>query len=286
MNLNENINRIKQVMGLINEETEEDLRKLLQAKFPKADFGNEKFERLTDNTILGKGFSKIKNGNYVIQYNPSDDFFTVEYQDGTHQGLKLKRTVDGGVEYIKKSELITKYEEAIKKHPCLAQYNYDTLRQTSDGKVIAGYQWDTYFVHFNLIDSVYLIKGGKLDGEMGKFSCNGNKIEWGEVTQAGTKKKVSEKMVPDYFNNVTTSNPIVIGMRDKAYEAENGLIHLLQAKLKELSLYSGEPDGQFGPLTYQAVVAFQKTAKDADNKPLVPDGKVGPKTIQALGLKD
>jgi hypothetical protein len=285
MNLNENINRIKQVMGLINEETEEDLRKLLQAKFPK-DIWNEKLERLTDNTILGKAFSKVYNGNYIIQINPSDDFYTVEYQDGPHQGLKVKRAVDGSQEYIKKSGLVTKYEEEVKKYPCLMQYNYDTLRQTSDGKVIAGYEYENFFAHYNLIDSTYLIKGGKLDGEMGKFSCKGNKIEWGEITQGGTKKKVSEKMVPNYFGDVTTSNPIRVGMRDKAYEAENGLIHLLQAKLKELSLYSGEPDGQFGPLTYQAVVAFQKTAKDADNKPLVADGKVGPKTIQALGLKD
>ena len=75
-------------------------------------------------------------------------------------------------------------------------------------------------------------------------------------------------------------------MRDHTFEPENGLIYQLQKKLKELNLYTGELDGQFGPLTNKAVIAFQKTGKDADGKPLVVDGKVGPKTIQSLGLTD
>jgi hypothetical protein len=137
----------------------------------------------------------------------------------------------------------------------------------------------------NLDDETYLVKGGAPDGQQGNFHCHGNEVKFLE-TKSGTKKSVNKRQTPYYFVDVKSSEPIVRGMRDSSAEPENGLIYLIQKKLKELSLYTGEPDGQFGPLTYNAVIAFQKTGKDADGKPLVVDGKVGPKTIASLGLID
>jgi peptidoglycan hydrolase-like protein with peptidoglycan-binding domain len=55
----------------------------------------------------------------------------------------------------------------------------------------------------------------------------------------------------------------------------------LQNRLREFG-YKVDPDGQFGPKTRAAVIAFQKTHKDASGKPLKVDGLVGPKTTSAL----
>jgi len=293
MKLQENINRIKQVMGLITEETIEDLRKILQTKFPSHNFNGNEIKREGENITI-KGFSKTKNGNYVITYNPSDNFFTTDYIDGPNKGLKLKKWTENGeskVSLITDSELHIKFDKKIKEFPCLNDSLDDShqeqLRQTNDGKIIvSGTYNDGGVINFNLDDKTYVVKGGKLDGEQGSFLCNGKEIKWGKVTKSGTTKNVTNRMVDDYFNEVTTSKPIIYGMRDKTSEPENGLIFLLQKKLKELNLYTGEPDGQFGPLTYKAVKEFQKTGKDSEGNPLVSDGKVGPKTIQSLGLMD
>lgn len=51
----------------------------------------------------------------------------------------------------------------------------------------------------------------------------------------------------------------------------------IQQKLKDLGYYKGTVDGSYGPLTKQAVRAFQK------DKGLVVDGNAGPKTQAALG---
>jgi hypothetical protein len=289
MKLQENINRIKQVMGLITEETIEDLRKILQTKFQSLGFNGNEIKREGEN-IVYKGFSKTKNGNYVITYNPSDNFYTIDYIDGPNKGFKLKRWTENGEskqEWITDSELHIKLVAKIKEFPCLGSHYYN-FRQTNDGKIIVGIDWqdDGGIISFNLDDKTYVVKGGKLDGEQGSFLCNGKEIKWGKVTKSGTTKNVTNRMVDDYFNAVTTSKPIIYGMRDKTSEPENGLIFLLQKKLKELNLYTGEPDGQFGPLTYKAVKEFQKTGKDSEGNPLVSDGKVGPKTIQSLGLMD
>ena len=290
MNIHENINRIKQVMGLITEETEQDLRKILKDKFPSHNFFSAGVIKREGESITLKDFSKTKNGNIVITYNSSDNFFTVDYIDGPHKGFKLKRWEENGelkLDVITNSELHIKFDAKIKEFPCFSDNHYESIRQTNDGKIIVGINWqdDGGIIYFNLTDKTYVNKGGGLDGQMGSFSCNGKDIKWISKKQ-GTQKNVTNRMVGDYFNEVTTSEPIVYGMRDSSSEPENGLIYLLQKKLKELNLYTGEPDGQFGPLTNKAVIAFQKTGKDADGKPLVVDGKVGPKTIQSLGLMD
>ncbi|MBO0346023.1 peptidoglycan-binding protein [Roseibium sp. CAU 1637] len=52
-------------------------------------------------------------------------------------------------------------------------------------------------------------------------------------------------------------------------------VRALQVSLSRLG-HEADPDGDFGPQTYRAVRAFQKTAG------LVPDGLVGPKTARKL----
>ena len=50
----------------------------------------------------------------------------------------------------------------------------------------------------------------------------------------------------------------------------------IQRRLKDLGYYSGPADGDFGPATEKAVIAFQKANK------LTADGKVGEKTLAML----
>lgn len=52
----------------------------------------------------------------------------------------------------------------------------------------------------------------------------------------------------------------------------------LQQRLRELGLYSGKIDGDFGTATRKAVIAFQNSHN------LKPDGEVGPDTLTALQL--
>jgi len=291
MNLHENVNRIKEVMGILKEETIEDLKKIMRDKFsgfPK--YGT--IERQGE-YIVTKYFSKSRNGNILVKYKPTDDFCTSEVLDGDQKGRVIKIYTDaakGNVESVTKTELQTKYEEKVKNFTCLAKFEYEYLRQTSDGKVLVGYTWggnpEDYVAYFNLDDKTYFMKGGPYDGEQGEFSCDGTKVKWGKVTKSGTKKKVVGRLVPEDYEDITLSNPIVYGMRDQAPEPENGLIYRIQKRLKELNLYDALPDGQFGPKTLKAVKDFQKTAKDSAGKPLVVDGKVGPNTISALGLTD
>jgi len=291
MNIQENVNRIKQVMGLIVEQSEEDLKKSFEDKFGfPINYSKKSTIQIQGDNIVATGFSRHRNGHYTITYNSLNDFYTYENIDGPYKGRKKKVFKDEkNIDEITKSELETKYEEKIKNFSCLIKYYPDYLRQTSDGKIIAGYTWGSnseQVIYFNLDDNTYTIKGGSLDGRQGKFTCDGENVEWGQVTKSETKKTVSDKELYDNFDNIDSSNPITYGMRDHTFEPENGLIYQLQKKLKELNLYTGELDGQFGPLTNKAVIAFQKTGKDADGKPLVVDGKVGPKTIQSLGLTD
>jgi len=55
-------------------------------------------------------------------------------------------------------------------------------------------------------------------------------------------------------------------------------VSAVQQKLKDLGLYSGAVDGDFGPATEKAVIAFQQS------QGLTADGIVGPATKKALGL--
>lgn len=66
-------------------------------------------------------------------------------------------------------------------------------------------------------------------------------------------------------------------------ENDPAAVRDVQQKLKERGLYTGEVDGKFGPLTEQAVKAFQGQQQDAEGNALKVDGSVGPKTLAALG---
>lgn len=54
-------------------------------------------------------------------------------------------------------------------------------------------------------------------------------------------------------------------------------VAMLQGRLSELGFWLGQPDGTYGQLTRQAVMAFQKA------NGLVRDGRAGPVTLAALG---
>jgi N-acetylmuramoyl-L-alanine amidase len=55
-------------------------------------------------------------------------------------------------------------------------------------------------------------------------------------------------------------------------------VRTIQERLQALRIDPGPIDGEFGPLTHAAVVAFQQL------RSLVPDGEVGPHTAAALGI--
>jgi peptidoglycan L-alanyl-D-glutamate endopeptidase CwlK len=56
------------------------------------------------------------------------------------------------------------------------------------------------------------------------------------------------------------------------------VVRQLQRKLSKLGFQSGAADGDFGPATQAALIAFQKS------EGLLADGVAGPRTLQALGL--
>lgn len=55
-------------------------------------------------------------------------------------------------------------------------------------------------------------------------------------------------------------------------------VEQVQAALKAQGFYTGTPDGAFGPATYAAVLAFQRS------KTIAVDGVVGPQTWKSMGL--
>lgn len=56
-------------------------------------------------------------------------------------------------------------------------------------------------------------------------------------------------------------------------------VKAVQQTLSKDGLYKGKIDGMIGPMTTNAVKAFQK------KKGLKVDGIIGPKTLKALGVK-
>jgi hypothetical protein len=181
MNLQENVNRIKEVMGILKEETELELRKIMTDKFSGVPYYGT-FERQGE-YVAHKYFSKSRNGNILTKFKPTEDFYTSEVLDGPEKGRVVKVYTDDAKknrELVTKNELQTKFDEKIKNFPCMNPDDVAYLRQTSDGKVLAGYLFivgsddsTEYVVYFNLDDKTYSIKGGEHDGEQGEFSCNG-----------------------------------------------------------------------------------------------------------------
>lgn len=275
---------IKRLYNLITEaKTEDEMRTEFETKFPCTNWDSGTFKE-EGGTISNIEYAKNAKSN--LKYNLDG---TMEVIDGVKQGKKYTfECKDGKYKstVTQKSQAEIDIENKLKNFPCLEQDIDDWfLRRKSDGKTIigddsinaGGYIW------YNLDDSTYFCKGGRLDGEKGKFSCNddGNGIVWGDVTQSGTSKNVTQRVTPMNFWEVTKESPIIYGMRDGDDE---GLIYDIQKKLKELNLYTGDLDGQFGPATLKAVKAFQTNNKDTDGNQLASDGKIGPKTIKALGF--
>ncbi len=58
----------------------------------------------------------------------------------------------------------------------------------------------------------------------------------------------------------------------------NDMVRQIQMKMKELGVYSGSTDGNFGPETEEAVKKFQQS------QGLTVDGRAGAKTLEALGI--
>ena len=96
--------------------------------------------------------------------------------------------------------------------------------------------------------------------------------------------------VPDYYNTAgpiittasATSTPVPADAPSptpkslqKGY-TDSDAVREVQKRLKELGYYKGSADGDFGPATEKAVIAFQK------DHGLTADGKVGEKTLSKL----
>jgi len=272
---------IKRLYNLITEaKTEDEMRTEFETKFPCTNWKNGTFKE-EGGTISYTNYSTSK---FTFKRNLDG---TAEIIDGLLQGRKFKfecKDSKYDTTITQKSQIDIEIDNKLKNFPCFNQDSSNfKIRKTSDGKIVIGEKMSDVggFIWSNLDDGTYFCKGGSLDGEKGKFSCNGNELVYGDITQSGTTKTVTKKVTPFVFSDVTKESPIIYGMRDGDNE---GLIYNIQKKLKELNLYTGEPDGQFGPITLKAVEAFQTKNKDVDGNPLVKDGKIGPKTIGALGL--
>jgi hypothetical protein len=85
--------------------------------------------------------------------------------------------------------------------------------------------------------------------------------------------------IADYFMPYLTTASVVRPPRALLMMGSSGPdVSTLQSALAALGWYKGTVDGRFGPITYNAVVAFQKA------KVLAVDGVVGDETLQALKL--
>lgn len=86
---------------------------------------------------------------------------------------------------------------------------------------------------------------------------------------------------PDYSADYSSYSYVYHGADGVAsYGTYGELVSASQEKLKALGYYTGEVDGLFGDITYNAVVSYQK----AQGLKLV-DGIIGPETRSSLGIK-
>jgi hypothetical protein len=202
------------------------MRTEFKTKFPCGHWKNGAFkeEGGTISYIVGsyvnKGESKLNlDGTAEIINGPIKGYkFTFECKDG-----KLKTTT------TQKSEAEIDIDNKLKNFPCLSQGSdnwYLRKTDTNLGKMTIGAESTAGgYIWYNLDDSTYFCMGGQLDGEKGKFSCNGNELVYGDITQPGTTKTVTDRLTPLDWYKVTKDTPIIYGMRDSDDE---GLINTIQ----------------------------------------------------------
>ena len=90
--------------------------------------------------------------------------------------------------------------------------------------------------------------------------------------------------------NTSATNPYkrpirVLNQNNAAYGKKYGgwsEVKWIHWNLTKLGLYNGDIDGYYGPMTANAVKAFQRTHKDKNGRQLEADGSTGPLTRDAL----
>lgn len=78
---------------------------------------------------------------------------------------------------------------------------------------------------------------------------------------------------------IAIAPPRVVIYRLTTPRMTGSIVRAIQRALKENGVSPGPSDGEFGPLTLAAVLAFQTLRR------LVADGEVGPQTARALGVE-
>ena len=114
---------------------------------------------------------------------------------------------------------------------------------------------------------------------------------WIDLANASTPQLPGSEStpVPDYFNTAgpiittsSTSTPVPADAPSPTPKSlqkgftDSDAVREVQKRLKELGYYKGSADGDFGPATEKAVIAFQK------DHGLTADGKVGEKTLSKM----
>ncbi|WP_240375822.1 peptidoglycan-binding protein [Bacillus piscicola] len=92
-----------------------------------------------------------------------------------------------------------------------------------------------------------------------------------------TKKAIEDFQEEHHLNIDGIAGPNTIGALEVLEKGDEGApVQSLQEKLNVLGYYGKQPDGIFGPITYDAVINFQRSAS------IAVDGLAGPQTFGAL----
>lgn len=145
------------------------------------------------------------------------------------------------------------YEAAVELFAMLCgEYNLDPLK---DGVIVSHSEGYRLGIASNHGDPEHLWKGVGLDYTMDTF----------------------RKAVYDTMH--ASASPVKIELPELRKGSKGGEVKVLQAMLKSYGYYSSAVDGDFGNVTYNAVMQYQQ-----DNG-LIVDGEVGEQTWTALFLK-
>ena len=129
---------------------------------------------------------------------------------------------------------------------------------------------DTYLLYRNLPHQNQAIQW--LQGQVSKQVLEEFSKRWGNQRSASPSPSPSPSPAPSLSPSPSRS---FLPLREGAKGAQ---VKQLQERLQQLGFKPGIPDGDFGPGTKAAVIAFQKS------KGLITDGIVGERTWTALNL--